>query len=77
MFLLIFINADKPNFNKYTCERKALKEISLSENKTVLISNDCTIMAWGKIKDPKESEMNCDLLLFWGVTNKKKLYYQN
>ena len=76
VFSIIFTFADKPEFSKNDCEKKALEAISLSKDNTVLLEYDCSIMAWGKIEDPAKSELNAQLLEYWGITKKKKLYYQ-
>ena len=76
VFLLIFTLSDKPDFKNYYCERNALEEISHSAQKNILLSSDCTIMSWRKIIDPKDSDLNGNLLLYWRVTKEKKLYYQ-
>ncbi len=76
VFLFIFINADEPNFNWNACERDALEKIAHSPEKIVLLENDCTVMAWERINDYHRTELNAELLNYWGVTNEKKLYYQ-
>ena len=76
VFSMIFTFADKPEFSKNDCEKKALEAISLSKDYTVLVEYDCSILAWGKIEDPTKSELNAQLLEYWGITKKKKLYYQ-
>jgi len=76
IFLLIYLYEDKSNKGVNRCERNALYEISESKENIVLVSSDCTILAWDKIKDYKESELNSELLRHWGVIKEKKLYYQ-
>jgi hypothetical protein len=76
IFLLVYCFEDKPTVGENKCERNALYEISESEESIVLVSGDCSIMSWGKISDPKDSELNAELLKYWGITKEKKLYYQ-
>jgi hypothetical protein len=76
VFSMIFTFADKPEFAKNNCEKKGLEAISQSNNDTVLVECDCSIMAWEKIGNPSKSELNAQLLGYWGITKKKKLYYQ-
>jgi hypothetical protein len=73
----IFTNADKPEFNKNYCEKLSLLKISQSTNKIVFIENDCNILSWEKITDPKKSYLNGRLLKKWNITNEVKLYYQS
>lgn len=75
-FMLIYTNADKPDSSDYLCERVALQEISISNKDTVELNSSCTVLAWDKITDCKESELNAQLLFYWRITDKKKLYYQ-
>lgn len=75
-FLLIYIYEDKPAFGNNECQRRALFEISESQEEIVVLNSDCTIMSWEKITDYKQSELNSELLFLWGVTKEKKLYYQ-
>ncbi len=76
IFSILFTIIDEPEFHKNICEKKALKTLAQSTEKTVLIESDCTVMAWEKIINPIESEPNARLLQYWDVTTEKKLYYQ-
>lgn len=73
--LFIFTNSDEAMFNKNNCERIALKEISESTDKIVQLKHDCTVLSWGKIIKPEDSELNAQLLCIWRITKEKKLYY--
>jgi hypothetical protein len=73
---LIYTWSDKSNFNGNKCEKESLLLISQAKGKTILVENDCIIMGWKKITDPKQSELNGQLLYLWGVTKEPKLYYQ-
>ncbi|MHB8401644.1 MAG: hypothetical protein ACYDCN_06485 [Bacteroidia bacterium] len=72
----IFTNADKPFVNDNACERSALQQIATATEDTVRLKDTCTVMDWRKIINPKASETNAQMLLLWGVTTKKKLYYR-
>jgi hypothetical protein len=76
VFCLIYTVADKPEFNKNDCEKIVLKEISQSKDTIVLIGNNCNLLSWKKITDPKESKLNGQLLANWRITKDKKMYYQ-
>ncbi len=71
---MIYIYEDKSTKGINKCQRDALYTISKSKDTIVFVNNDCTVMSWGKIKDYKESELNAELLKYWGVTKEKKLY---
>ena len=73
---VIFTIADGPGFDKNSCEKDALRTIAASPDKIVYLQNDCTVMDWQKITDPKNSELKCRLLKYWGVIKEDKLYYQ-
>lgn len=72
----IFTIADKPDFYRNECEKNNLKKIAQSPDNVVIIKNDCNILSWRKITDPKDSEINGELLKLWRITKDKKLYYQ-
>ncbi len=73
---VIFTIADGPEFDKNSCERDALRSIASSPDKIIYLQNDCTVIDWQKITDPKNSELKCRLLKYWGVIKEDKLYYQ-
>lgn len=75
-FSLIFTFADKPEFGKNCCEKSALEKLATSTQSPVLIENDCTVMAWKKINEPRSSALNAQLLQYWGITKERILYYQ-
>lgn len=76
LYLLFYCYQNKSTKGSNQCERDALYEISKSKENIVLVSSDCTVMSWEKIKDYKNSELNAELLKYWGVTKEIKLYYQ-
>jgi hypothetical protein len=72
---VIFMNADRLKTDQYTCERKSLEFLAISPGDTTLLPNKCNVMSWDNLSDPKISEMNAEMLKFWGITKEKKLYY--
>lgn len=74
--MLVYTFSDISNLDENKCEIQALKEISNSPDKVVELSSDCKIMSWSKMTDYKDSELKSELLLFWNITNEKKLFYQ-
>jgi hypothetical protein len=76
IILLIFTRADEPRFSENSCEKMAIEVISASSDTSVELDYDCRIMAWAKITDPKDSEMNARLMHYWRITSVKRLYYQ-
>ena len=73
--LLIFTYADDPGFDNNNCEKEALKVIAASQEKVVALQNDCRVLGWKRIDNPKESGLNAQLLTIWGVTMEKKYFY--
>ncbi|QKG80815.1 hypothetical protein [Tenuifilum thalassicum] len=76
LVLFIFTNADKPNFNKNSCEKNAILKIAESEEPVVKIDNNCTVLSWKIIENPHESMLNAKLLKIWRILDDDKLYYQ-
>lgn len=76
VFLLNFTLVDFPVKIENECEKKALYTIASSKEAVVSLPTGCTILAWKKITDSRESETNALMLQYWGVTEDKKLYFQ-
>lgn len=76
LVLLIYTIADEPKYNHNLCEKNALKEIARSEEKIILLDQDCPIISWNKITDKNNSWWNAQLLKKWKIIEKDKLYYQ-
>lgn len=72
--VFIFSNADQLEEGKADCERDALASISASPDSVVVLTHDCSVVAWGKFKKPEESQLNGQLLQMWGITQDVKLY---
>lgn len=75
IFSLIFLNANRSNFNKNICERRALEKIATAKEKIIPIENNCKILSWDVIVDPEKSRSNAQLLKRWNVTDSIRLYY--
>ncbi|MCB9283182.1 MAG: hypothetical protein H6563_03840 [Lewinellaceae bacterium] len=75
--LLLFTFADAPHRPPHACEREGLEILSRSQEPIVRLPSDCNILSWTRITDPKGSEWNAQLLMYWGVTDKKRLYFQS
>ncbi|MBE9467567.1 MAG: hypothetical protein IMY72_04485 [Bacteroidetes bacterium] len=52
-----------------------MRKIATSKDSIVKLNNDCNVLSWDKIIKPKDSDLNAQLLNFWGITKEKKLYY--
>ncbi len=75
--ILLFSAADLPSLRKDNCERASLEMLSISNEKIVRLSDQCTIASWYIISDAKESQVNATVFQFWKITGTEKLYYQN
>jgi hypothetical protein len=76
LVLFIFTISDKPIPADNACEKQALQMLAASPKDTVLLTSDCRIMSWQKIKEPINSMNNTAMLRHWGVLTSEKLYYQ-
>lgn len=76
LFLMFYIYEDKPTTGINKCERNSLYIISESKDSVVLIPSQCNVMSWTKILKYQDSDLNTELLKYWGVTKVKKYYYQ-
>jgi hypothetical protein len=74
--LLMFTVKDQNNFIANRCEKESLNQFAQSPDKTVLIKNNCLIMAWNKITKPYDSRWNTRYLQKIGVIEEEKYYYQ-
>ena len=74
--LLFFHFSDSHISANNKSEKKAIHEIVASEKNTVIIYDYCTIMSYKPTTDSLESSLNTQLLQYWGVLDRHKLYYQ-
>jgi hypothetical protein len=77
IFLCKLTIADKPEINNNDHEKLALEKISKSNKKVVFIEDNCTIISWEKIADPRKSASIGQLLKRWKITSDNKEFYQN
>ncbi len=75
LVLFIFTNGDELKLRNNACEVHALEVIQDSHEKIVPVSSDCVVLSWEKIADPSYSELSAQMLVLWGITEEKKLYY--
>ena len=76
IFLLIFINADRPQTEKQQCEMRSLKVFASSLQDVTVLQDDCTIMEYRIINDPGDSRLNARLLYHWNVIDRERYFYQ-
>jgi len=58
------------------CERWSLDQLGRAKEPVVALSPYCTVLTWTPITDYTQSDINAQMLFYWGVTTEKKLYYQ-
>ncbi|UOR03832.1 hypothetical protein MUN82_12835 [Hymenobacter aerilatus] len=58
------------------CERWALEQISQSADSIPHIYVSCNVLSWEPTTNPNNSKLIAEMLHYWGVTNTKKMYYQ-
>jgi hypothetical protein len=76
LFLAIFVNANLSLPDQNRCERAALEKIARSPEKIVRLNDGCTVLAWVKISNYRESDLQGQLLQLWGVTGERRYYFQ-
>ncbi len=76
IILLVFTIEDQSTLKENHCEKLALKIISESPNDTVCLDLNCKIMSWSKIQDYNQTKNKGQLLYYWNITDRPKLYYQ-
>ncbi|RPD46154.1 hypothetical protein DNI29_14195 [Hymenobacter sediminis] len=78
LFLAVFVYADatpKLTYNN-DCERWTLDQLARAPETEVRISPLCNLLSWGTITDPGQSELQGQMLQYWGITSRPKRYYQ-
>ena len=77
VFLGIFTIADKPRFRDYNaCERQLFGILAQSPAPIVRLPATCTMMDWQPLTDYQKSEVNGQMLYYWGIIQRPKRYYQ-
>lgn len=78
LFLATFIYVDAvpklPRNND--CERWALDQMARAPEPTVRLAPYCNVLSWGTMPDPNQSDLQAQLLHYWGITDRPKQYYQ-
>jgi len=74
--LAVFTVNDQPQFHLNDCEREMISKIHNSKDDVVELPDDCNLMNWHRIRNPKASNTNAALFKRWNVTGEKKWYYQ-
>ncbi|MDO7853597.1 hypothetical protein Q4S41_18485 [Hymenobacter sp. CA1UV-4] len=75
--LAVFTVADKPRLRDYNaCERELFATLAQSPAPVVRLPITCTMMDWQPLTDYRKSELNGQLLAYWGIIPAPKLYYQ-
>jgi hypothetical protein len=73
-----FVYADTTTKMPYNndCERWAFEQMAQSKEPVVRIATDCTVLSWITTGDYNQTMLQADMLYYWGVTTKKRPYYQ-
>lgn len=58
------------------CERWSLDQLARAKEPVVELTNTCYVLAWTPITDYYQSDIQGQMLYYWGVTPDKKLYFQ-
>ncbi|GAB3304096.1 hypothetical protein ACFQT0_25495 [Hymenobacter humi] len=76
-FLAVFTLADQFQPNKSNaCERALFTTLAQSPAPIVRLPATCTMMDWQPLTDYRKSELNGQMLQYWGITKTPKRYYQ-
>jgi len=73
--LLIFIVADLDGIGENTCERNALNKMAHSTDSIIAIPKNCFVLDWSNVYDYKLTQRKAELIHYWGITDKLKLFY--
>ncbi|MDQ2794692.1 MAG: hypothetical protein M3Y12_11905 [Bacteroidota bacterium] len=76
--LLVFAYADSTTKMQYNndCQRWALDQIAHSAEPVVRVAPTCTVLSWDILTDYHQTELQANMLHYWGVTTSPKPYYQ-
>jgi len=58
------------------CERWSLDQLARAKEPVVELTDACYVLAWAPITDYYQSDIQGQMLYYWGVTPDKKLYFQ-
>lgn len=73
-YIFIFTIADQPEFSNNHCEKSALVELSQTSDTLVRLNYDCSVLSWPVALKTEDTELNTQLLTFWGITKKNVVY---
>ena len=78
LFAGIFAYADATSKLPHNsdCQRWAFEQMARSQEPVVRVATDCTVLSWVTMHDFHQTEIQADMLYYWGVTNQKRTYYQ-
>jgi hypothetical protein len=78
LFLLVFVYADSATKMQYNndCQRWALDQLSHSAEPVVRVAPSCTVLSWDILTDYHQTELQANMLCYWGITTSPKPYYQ-
>jgi hypothetical protein len=73
--LLVFTFADMKGIGRNRCERQAFEKMARSNDSIITIPKDCFVLDWQNMHDYTQSEKKAELINYWRITDKKKLFY--
>jgi len=78
LFGAFFLRADNlPDaYPVSDCERWSLDQLARAKEPVVELTNACSVLAWAPITDYYQSDIQGQMLYYWGVTPTRKLYFQ-
>jgi len=75
-FLAYFTISDKEINHWNGCEWQALKDIRDSPDELVELHTNCSVFYWGPVLNKDDSRLNGEMMNYWNITDRAKLYYQ-
>ena len=75
--LMIFTIQDKAVIRQNDCEIRNMQQISQSHEPVIELHENCTLMSWGLIDNPINSNYNMMLLYHYGIANSPDQRYIN
>lgn len=73
--LLVFTFADLKGIGRNRCEKLAFEKMARSDDSIITIPKDCIVLDWHIVHDYKQSEKKAELIYYWRITDRKKLFY--
>jgi len=77
-FAAFFIQADATLTTSVDngCQRWKLDQLARATQPIVELSTDCNVLTWIPLTEHHGSEIHAQMLQYWGITEKKQLFYQ-